>query len=132
MTRSLSAGATYFSIVFATAFALGVLRVTFIVPAVGVVWATLAELPLTLAVSWVTCAWIRGHWRMVSLAQSVSMGVCAFALLMGAEAAGAILIFGRTLGDHIGSYGTAAGALGLVGQIAFGSVPVAQHLRSKP
>jgi hypothetical protein len=132
MTRSLVAGAAYFLIVFAAAFALGALRVTFVVPAVGVVWATLLELPFTLAVSWATCAWIGRHWPMSSIAQSVIMGVCAFVLLMGAEAAGSILIFGRTLGEHVGSFGTAAGALGLAGQIVFGVLPVVHYLRSKP
>lgn len=47
---------------------------------------------------------------------------------MGAEAAGSILLFSRSLGDHIGSYGTAAGGLGLAGQIAFGLFPVIQYL----
>jgi hypothetical protein len=131
MTRSLVAGAAYFLIVFAAAFALGVLRVSFVVPAVGVVWATLVEVPFTLAASWVTCAWIGRYWRISSMAQSVTMGVFAFGLLMAAEAAGAILLFGRTLGDHIGSFGTAAGGLGLAGQIAFGLVPGLQYLRSR-
>jgi hypothetical protein len=58
MTRSLLTGAAYFVIVFAAAFALGALRVTFIVPAVGSVWATLLELPLTLAASWTACGWL--------------------------------------------------------------------------
>lgn len=131
MTRSLIVGAAYFLIVFAVAFALGALRVTFVEPAVGTVLATLAELPFTLAASWATCAWLCRRWRMSSLAQAASMGASAFVLLMSAEAAGGILIFGRTLEEHVGLYGTVAGVLGLSGQIAFGFIPVVQHLWSK-
>jgi hypothetical protein len=129
--RSLMAGAAYFLIVFAFAFALGVLRITFVVPAIGVVLATLVELPFTLAASWVTCAWLGRHWRISSMAEAGIMGASAFVFLMSAESAGAILIFGRTLRDHVGSYGTVAGALGLAGQIAFGFVPVSQRLWRK-
>ena len=131
MTRSLIVGAAYFLIVFAVAFALGVLRVTFVSPAVGAVWATVAELPFTLAASWVTAAWLHGRWRVSSLVQAACMGASAFVLLMGAEAAGGILLFGRTLGEHFGLYGTVAGALGLSGQIAFGLIPVVQHFLNK-
>jgi hypothetical protein len=65
------------------------------------------------------------------LAQAATMGASAFVLLMGAEAAGGILIFGRTLEEHIGLYGTVAGAVGLSGQLAFGFIPVAQYFWSK-
>ncbi|MES1200868.1 MAG: hypothetical protein ABUS57_05410 [Pseudomonadota bacterium] len=129
MTRSLVAGAVYFVIVFAAAFALGVLRVTFVVPAIGNVWATLVELPFTLSASWVTCAWAKRHWRISSIRQSSAMGASAFVLLMGAEFAGAVAIFDRTISEHFGLYGTVAGALGLAGQIAFGLFPVIQGLR---
>lgn len=131
MTRSLIVGAAYFVIVFAVAFALGVLRVTFVEPAVGAVWATLAELPFTLAASWATCAWLRRRWRVSSLPQAASMGASAFVLLMGAEAAGGIVIFGRTLTEHFALFGTVAGVLGLSGQIAFGVFPVVQYFGSK-
>ena len=131
MARSLIVGAAYFLIVFAVAFALGVLRVTFVEPAVGAVWATLAELPFTLAASWAICAWLCRRWRMSSVAQAASMGASAFVLLMGAEAAGGILIFGRTLGEHFALFGTVAGVLGLSGQIAFGVFPIVQFFWSK-
>ncbi len=131
MTRSLIVGAAYFLIVFAVAFALGVLRVTFVVPAVGAVWATLAELPFTLAASWATCAWLCRRWRMSSLAQAASMGASAFVLLMGAEAAGGMIIFGRTLGENFGLFGTVAGVLGLSGQIAFGVFPIVQFFGAR-
>ena len=58
------------------------------------------------------------------------MGTSAFALLMVTEAAGSILLFSRSLVDHIGSWATLAGGVGLAGQIAFGLFPVIQYLRN--
>jgi hypothetical protein len=127
MTRSVLAGVAYFAMVFAIAFALGVLRVTFIVPAVGELWATWLELPFTLAASWFVCGWLVRILGVGSLGEAIGMGAGAFALLMVAEAVGSMLLFGRSLEGHIASYATNPGALGLAGQIAFGLFPVVQQ-----
>jgi hypothetical protein len=131
MTKWLWAGAVYFAIVFAAAFALGVLRVTLLVPAVGALAATCIELPFTLAISWLACAWIVRRLDAPSVTRAVGLGGVAFMLLMGAEATGAILIFKRSLGAHFGAYATAAGALGLAGQVAFGAFPIVQVVRNR-
>jgi hypothetical protein len=131
VTRPLMAGAAYFGIVFAIAFGLGFLRVSFVVPVLGRVLATLVELPFTLAASWVTCAWIARLWHISSIGQSIVMSSTACVLLMSAEAAGSYLIFGVVLRDVIRSFGTIAGALGLAGQIAFGLFPIVQYLRRR-
>lgn len=127
----LTAGAAYFVIVFAAAFALGVLRTSFVVPAIGAVWAILAELPIVLIVSWVTCGWITRRWDVSSTPKSIAMSTSAFVLLMCAEIAGSSLIFGVALRDQIRLFGTVAGALGLAGQILFGLFPVVQYLGRK-
>jgi hypothetical protein len=127
MTRSVLAGVAYFAIVFAVAFALGVLRVIFIVPAVGELWATWLELPFTLAAAWFVCGWLVRIVDVRSQGQAIGMAAIAFALLMVAEAVGSMLLFGRSLEGHIASYATTASALGLAGQIAFGLFPVVQH-----
>jgi hypothetical protein len=123
MARSILAGATYFAIVFAAAFALGVLRVTFIVSAIGALWAAMLELPFTLAASRIICGWLYHLFAIRSLGQAAGMAASAFALPMAAEAAGSILLFNRSLADHFGSYATAVGGVGLAGQIAFGLFP---------
>ncbi len=132
MSRSLLAGTVYFLIVFAAAFVLGILRVVFVAPAVGEVWATLLELPFTLAISWIVAGWIIRFMGASSLSLAIGIGASAFVLLMGAEAAGAALMFGRSLDDHVASYATVAGAWGLAGQAAFGVFPVIQYLRNAP
>jgi hypothetical protein len=130
MTRSFLVGTAYFVIVFTAAFALGVLRVTFVVPLVGRLLATLLELPFTLAFSWFVCSWLVRICGISTRGQAIGMGVTAFALLMCAEAAGANLLFNSSLQDHIASYITAPGAVGLAGQIAFGLFPVIKYLRN--
>lgn len=130
MTRSLLGGAGYFLIVFACAFALGAVRVSFVAPAMGAFWATALEAPFTLAISWIACDWVSRRMGAPSLGNAIGMGATAFVLLMGAEAAGAILLFDRTLGEFVNSYRTPAGALGLAGQIAFALFPIFQYQRA--
>lgn len=100
---------------FAGAFALGVLRISFVIPTIGVVWATLAELPIVLAASWVTCAWIARRSRISPVGQSIAMSISAFVLRISAEVVGVRLIFGVSLRDQMSSFSTPAGAMGLAG-----------------
>jgi len=130
MIKSIAAGALYFVFVFAIAFALGAVRVSFVAPVTGAVWATALELPFTLAASWVVTTGVMRRAGITTLRPAVAMSATAFVLLMGAEAAGAMLIFGRTFGEHLQSFATPAGALGLAGQIVFGLFPVVQVQRA--
>lgn len=124
MGRSLLAAFVYFGLVFAVGFALGAIRIPLLAPVVGDVTATLLELPVMLAASWLASGWVMKHLDINSHVQAAVMGAGAFALLMGAEAAGAIFLFGRSLADHFASYGRLAGAIGLAGQALFGLIPV--------
>jgi hypothetical protein len=51
------AGVLYFSLVFATGFVLGNIRVFWIVPILGVRWAELMELPVMLVVTILAARW---------------------------------------------------------------------------
>jgi hypothetical protein len=52
------------------------------------------------------------------------MGGVALVLLLGAELGLSVLAFGRTIAEHLASYGSPAGALGLAGQVAFALFPL--------
>jgi len=130
--RSLAAGTFYFVIVFAIAFALGVTRVTFLVPAVGPIWATLIELPFVLSVSWLACGRLVCRCRIRGLLEAMGMGATAFVLLIGAETALSILVFGQSIDELIATYETPQGVLGLCGQLAFGVFPVVRKSQSEP
>lgn len=132
IVRPLLAGALYFIVVFAVAFALGAIRVVLITPAVGVLLATLIELPFTLAAAWFTCRWIVRSQAIASGRACALMGATAFTLLMSAEVALATLVFGQELRDYFGAVFTLAGMLGLTGQVVFGLFPVIRLWRNLP
>lgn len=123
MGRSLLAALAYFILVFAVGFGLGAIRVPLLAPLVGDVAATLLELPLMLAASWLASGWLMRRLSVRSSGQAVLMGAAAFALLMVAEALGAVFLFAQTLTDHLASYARPAGAIGLAGQAGFGAIP---------
>jgi hypothetical protein len=112
----------YFAVTFALAFAVGVVRTLWLVPAVGEVRAVLAEVPLILGFSaW----WARRLLRRRPLPTrraALSVGAIAFALLLAAELATALLL-GRSAGGWLASLGTPAGLLGLAGQLGFALMP---------
>ena len=128
MSGSLKAGVAYFAAAFAAGFALGTIRVLLLVPRVGETAAVLLELPIILTVSWFACAWlverfcVPADWR-----RRLVMGSVAFGLLMIAEVGVSVLLFARSLAEHLGVYQSWSGALGLAGQIAYAAMPVVQR-----
>lgn len=124
---ALKAGLLYFLLAFAAGFALGTIRVLFLVPAIGETAAVLVELPIMLTVSWIACRFVvdRLHVPPVASARA-AMGIFAFVLLMIAEMGVAWLLGRRSVSAYLAHYVTLAGALGLVGQLAFAAFPVLQ------
>lgn len=123
LVRAFVAGAAYFAAVFAAGFALGVLRTTVLTPAIGHLAAVAIELPVILAIAWFACGALMR--RMTpTRGGAVVMGAVAFVLLMAAEAALSVLLFGRSLPEHFALYARPAHLLGLAGQIAFAAFPI--------
>lgn len=106
--------------VFAAAFVLGALRVTFIAPATGPLIAVALEIPLVLTLSWVVAGHVLSHSPQVA---RPPMAALAFALLMLFELLTA-LVFGQTPAQFLQAITTPAGALGLAGQIGFALIPL--------
>lgn len=129
MGHAALAGSIYFAVVFAAGFALGVLRTLVLEPALGPVAAVLVELPVMLAVAWMTCARLRRRWPLAR-AGALVMGGVAFALLMAAEAGVSMGLAGRSLAEHWALYGDTAHRLGLAGQVAFALFPLVQAWRT--
>ena len=127
MAVALRAGIAYFLIIFAAGAVLGTVRVLLLIPLLGELPALMLEIPVMLVLSWIVCARLvaRGtgpaHPRAL-----LEMGSVAFALLMAAETALAMLAFGRPLAAHLAHYGTAEGLAGLAGQICFALIPLVQ------
>ena len=92
-SRILKAAALYFAVVFGVGFVLGIIRVLFVVPILGVRNAELLEQPLMLAAVFVAARWV-GRRFAVGLTQveSLLIGLAALSLLVVAEVLVALLL----------------------------------------
>jgi hypothetical protein len=128
--KAVAAGLVYFAIVFAIGFALGTLRELIVIPRFGNrVTAVIVELPIMLALSWITSRQLVARFNVPPLFRArLMMGGLAFTLLMIAELSVSVFGFGRTFSAHWEQYWQLPAFLGLVAQIAFATFPVAQSL----
>jgi hypothetical protein len=79
-----------------------------------------------LAISWMASRWVIERVAVADgLGHRLAMGGLAFGLLMVAEA-GLALGFGRTLAEHVASYGRLPQLSGLAAQVGFGLIPALQ------
>lgn len=117
------AAAAYWAVVFAFAFALGVIRTLWLAPQIGALAAVACEVPLTLALSWWAARRITARRGISGGGPALAMGLIAFAILMLAELALAQLLSGQSPQEWAASLFTPAGALGLGGQLLFALMP---------
>jgi len=84
--RLLPAGITYFALVFAAGFALGVVRVGWLVARIGERNAELLEMPLMLVVVFLAARWVVRRFRLPQAAgPRLGAGILALALLLACE-----------------------------------------------
>lgn len=127
MRQAFAAGTVYFAIVFVLGFAIGTLRVLFLVPRLGESGAVLAEIPVMVAFSWLACRWIVRHLSVPpDTGTRLEMGGVAFGLLMLAEACIAVIGLGRTVLEHLEGYASPDRLVGLAAQVAFALFPPIQ------
>lgn len=130
MSAVLRAAAAYFALAFALGFLLGTLRVLLLVPRLGELASVAVELPLMLTASWFFCRWLLGRFAVPAHpGPRIAMGALAFAMLMAAEVGLSVVLFDRSLGDYAATFASAAGSLGLAGQLAFAAFPALQLRR---
>lgn len=127
MRAAVLAAAAYFAIAFAAGFVLGAVRVLALAPSIGELAATACELPLMLAVSWFAASFTARRLGVSDAAPDrLIMGGLAFFLLIGAEVVLASVAFDRTISMQVAAWKQPAGALGLLGQVAFAAIPFVQ------
>jgi hypothetical protein len=127
LIRPVAAGFAYAILVFAVGFALGTVRVLFVVPRVGATIAVLFEVPVILGASWWISRRCVARFKVSrAVAARLVMGLAAFVVLMLAEASLSVVLFGRSLTGYIATLTTLAGAIGLAAQVAFAGFPLAQ------
>ena len=123
MIRIASATIVYWAVVFALGFVLGTIRVTWVIPLVGPLPATIIELPIILAASWFAAGWLVRRFAIASGAQALALGGIAFALLMAAECALAAVLAGQTPPQWFADLQEPHALLGLAGQVIFALMP---------
>jgi hypothetical protein len=95
------------------------------VPQYGELPAALLELPIMLGISWVACAKVIARYHVPPrIPPRLTMGAVAFGLLMLAELALSLTLFGRSMNDFAQALATTHGMIGLGGQVLFGLMPV--------
>jgi hypothetical protein len=121
--RVAMAGAAYWAIVFALGFVLGTLRVLWVAPAIGLLPATMLELPVTLTASWFAAGWLVHRFAIASSGEALAIGALAFAILMAAECALASVLTGQSPAQWLAGLRQPHALLGLAGQVMFALMP---------
>lgn len=110
--RVLKAGALYFAIVFGAGFALGAVRVLWLVPRLGERAAELAEAPVMLAVIAAAAWWVARRLAVPRAALArLGMGLIALALLLAVEFTVVLWLRGLTLETYFATRDPVAGAV---------------------
>lgn len=123
MIRIATAAASYWAVVFAFAFALGVIRTLWLEPLLGATPAVLLELPLVLGASWLAARTLTRRHRITTRPEAVAMGALAFVLLLLVEALLAVTLAGQSLRDWFSALSAVPGIYGLAGQVGFAVMP---------
>jgi len=113
----------YFATVFAVGFMLGAIRVTLVVPWLGVRWAELAELPLMVLASWLAARYWVARFRIVGRGEATAMGLVALGLLVCAEL-GLVLAQGRGVTEYVSGRDPVSGSAYLLSLMLFAAMPL--------
>jgi len=119
--RILKAGLIYFACVFGIGFVLGVVRVSWLVPMLGVRRAELLELPVMLAASFLVARGVVRRFDLLSLRQRLAAGLVALGLMVTAELGLAVAVQG--LAGYVASRDPVSGAAYLLALAAFALMP---------
>ncbi len=125
MKRAFVAATVYFLALFALGFVLGTIRVLSVAPQIGVLRATLLEVPLMLTTAFFFCRWAVGRWQVSpALATRWVMGLWFLVLLVLFETLLGVTLFGQSLDETWAGLATAAGLVGLTAQVIAALLPL--------
>lgn len=124
MSPILKAGLAYFAVVFAVGFALGLVRVLWLVPPLGERTAELAETPLMLLAIVLAARWIVRRWRLPARRPPrIAAGLIALALLVGVELGVVLRLRGLTLSEYLAARDPVSGAVYALSLLLFALMP---------
>jgi hypothetical protein len=123
--RALIAASAYFFALFTLGFVLGTIRVIFVVPRVGELAATIAEVPVMLAAAYFVCCWAIRRWQVPPpVAIRAAMVPWFLTLLFAFEALLGATLFGRSVAEQWVALSTPAGLVGISAQIIAAILPL--------
>ncbi len=111
MNGILIPGALYFAMVFGAGFALGPIRVLWLVPRFGARWPELMEMPVMLLVIVFAARWIATRFAPPSATARLGIGVIALALTLTAEFTLVLGLRGLTPGEYLAARDPVSGAV---------------------
>jgi len=121
----LIAGAVYFVLVFAVGFVLGFIRVLWVVPAVGVMWAELIEAPLMLVAILLAARWtVRKLGVPPTTRARLGMGLVALGLLLCTELTLVLWLQGISIAEYVANREPVSGTVYLVMLGVFAVMPL--------
>jgi hypothetical protein len=122
--RLLRAGLAYFASVFSVGFALGAIRVPFLVPRLGERVAELVELPFMVAASYFLARWVVRRFGPFTMGERLGIGVVALALLLVAELGVVLLLQGQSLRQYAATRDPVSGTAYVFALVAFAFMPL--------
>lgn len=124
-TRIIKAGVTYFALAFGAGFALGAIRVPFLVPRLGERVAELIEMPFMFVVILLSARFIIRRFSLpTAVPARLGAGFLALGMLLAAEVALAVLLQDRTLGEYVASRDPVSGTVYLALLAIFATMPL--------
>jgi hypothetical protein len=124
-SRTIKAGITYFALVFGAGFALGMIRVPFLVPRLGERVAELIEMPFMFVAIVVSARLIIRHFSLpANVLARLGAGFLALGLLVAAEVLLAVALQDRTLGEYVASRDSVSGIVYLAMLALFAVMPL--------
>lgn len=121
----LRASALYFALAFGAGFLLGIARVLWLAPRVGVRAAELIEMPVMLVVIVFAARWVCRRLAVPpDFGPRLGMGVLALALLLAAEFGFVLALRGLTIGEYLAGRDPVAGAAYAVMLLVFALMPL--------
>jgi hypothetical protein len=124
MFDRLKPGLAYFALVFTAGFALGSIRVPFLVPRLGERTAELIETPfMFVAIVFAARSVIARFHVPATLAARASMGIVALLLLVMAELAMARVLSGGSIAQYIASRDPVSGSVYLAMLVLYAAMP---------
>jgi hypothetical protein len=124
--RSIEGGVLYFAIAFAAGFALGTVRVLWVVPWLGVRTAELAEMPIMLAVTVLSARWVSRRFSTpYAIPARLAIGLVGLALLLAVEFSVVLWLRGLTLEQYFATRDPVSGTAYFAMLALFAAMPLA-------